>query len=217
MPSIDPYINRGEAKRFLASIPWINSESIAQSKWNADHSTYGVGANTFRAFTGYQNKPSVQYRAWARNQSKSLSGEALLKATSSRQDFDAWHQELAQSLRRTWQRTQSKPLSVPHKYKLVDLYVKWLTRHAFTPPSVTEGLLNHAHCALDSRILNTINKCLSSALPLNAASMGHIATEEIYAFCQQVIREYCLAIGGTPILFDYYAWPLRPKLGPAKD
>jgi len=157
MPSIDPYINRVEAKRFIASIPRINSESIAQNMWNADHSTYGVGANTFRAFAGYQHKPSVQYRTWARNQSKSLSGEALLKATSSQEDFDAWHQKLAQSLQRTWQKTQSKPLSVAHKYKLVDLYVKWLTRHAFTSPSVNDGLLNHAHCALDSRILNTIN------------------------------------------------------------
>jgi hypothetical protein len=36
--------------------------------------------------------------------------------------------------------------------------------------------------------------------------MGHIANEHTYNFCQDLVAEFAASCGGTPLLFDYYAW-----------
>ena len=72
--------------------------------------------------------------------------------------------------------------------------------------AVTRGFEAHAHCALDRHTLTKLNGCLSFALPMPHASMGNILTNNTYVFCQDLISEFTRHCGGTPLLFDYFAW-----------
>jgi hypothetical protein len=72
--------------------------------------------------------------------------------------------------------------------------------------AVKEGFINHAICPLDRQILARLNECLSGALPMASPSMGHIANMRTYDFCQELIADFAGSCGGTPLLFDYWAW-----------
>ena len=74
----------------------------------------------------------------------------------SRAAFLAWHRSLAASLQRHWRAVEGRELSVAHKYKLIDLLVKWLSQYDFGSQRVTDGLMDYANCALDDSFLFTL-------------------------------------------------------------
>jgi hypothetical protein len=140
-----------------------------------------------------------------------ISPAELAHAIGTRDGFLSWHTSLADSLDLHWTRYQPGSLSFAHRYKLVDLFVKWLSTHDFGAPNLTEALVAHANCALDSQTLGMLNECLSMALPIVNPSMGDIHSRSTYDFCQDLIGEFSAHYGGTRLLFDYFAW--RPGGG----
>jgi len=203
---IQSVIENSHSKKYQKALLKIKSEKIGKLDWDLREEDCGIAGNTFRAYTGWENSPSETYRNWAEKQNEEIL-KLSPKSISSQEDFDTWHQKLAESLQRHWQKAEDgNRLSVAHKYKLIDLYIKWLTRYKHPEPELNAMLIQFGHCALDRQTLAKINEHLDGLLPIAKPSMGCIATENAYAFCQAIIRDYCNAAGGTPLLFDYYAW-----------
>ena len=169
-------------------------------------SKYGVGGNTFRAYTGYTLPPSAAYRGWGESVCNELDIRSLAKQLATAKGFQSWHASLADSLQAHWTDQQGDPLSFAHQYKLIDLFVKWLSKHNFDSPKFSEALLAHANCALDSQTLRVLNEGLSMALPISKPSMGDVHSKITYNFCQELIAEFAAHFGGTRLLFDYFAW-----------
>lgn len=223
---IGSYVDPKEKKKFEEAIPRIRANWIAKTKWDDHHPNFGVGSNTLRAFGNYGLKPGEAYREWAARQCETIFGRdkealgTLRKSLTSQQKFEEWHALIAKSLQIAWKHKQKKKgidkaggISIAHKYKLVDLFLKWLSRHDFGDNGAFARLLErYAHCALDKYTLEKINACLGGALPLKNPTMGHVHTENTYLYCQELIREYCrLTKDGTPLLFDFFAWNPKKK------
>jgi len=176
------------------------SEAFDENK-----SKFGVAGNTFRAFSGYPKKPSLVYREWAKKQTAKILNTASLGFTS-QTEFDEWHNELFKSLQNHWKRNQNKDLNLAHSYKLVDLYIKWLSKNSKCSKKLCSSILKYGYCALDSQIIYTLNQCLSGALPIKNATMGHIGNQNTYDYCQDLIKNFSEHYNGSRLLFDYYAW-----------
>ena len=168
--------------------------------------SFGVGGNTLRAYGGWPLPPSEVYRAWARYRTRKITKSISTVDISSQERFDKWHTNLGQSLNAKWKRDQGGKLTVAYRYKLVDLYIKWLSGYNLPRKVVTSQLNAYAYCPLDSQTLSKINACYSYCLPLKKPSMGDIQTENAYRFCQEIITEFCSQAGGTRLEFDYWVW-----------
>lgn len=207
--SIRKFINEGQLREFQKAIPEIQKEIMGQEKWESNDGSYGARGNTFRAYGVYvegENTPSAIFRRWARRKTPQVL-RTDPQLISSQDEFDLWHKKLGKSLQSYWQREESgKELSTAHKYKLVDLYIKWLTKHSLPEPSLNEMLIRFGHCALDLQSIRMINDHLSEILPIPSPSMGNVISENSYNFLQEIIREYCNIAGGTSLIFDYYAY-----------
>lgn len=205
MIAICDYVDRQAAESFRRAVPQLRKR-VGVREWPTEDDTYGVRGNTFRGFQGWESRPSDVYRSWAQRRTKSLGEPDLLRAIQSKSGFERWHAGLVRSIQRHWAKYQGRQLGVAHKYKLVDLYVKWLSVHAIGTKRLMDALVANAHCALDRQTLSKLNICLSGALPMGRPSMGYIQSEATYQFCQDVISQFAGHCGGTPLLFDYYAW-----------
>lgn len=206
MLSIHPYVEATASRQYHQALPRIQLEQIAKVPWGSRSDNFGVAGNTFRAYTGWQGSPSKLFRGWAERHATPVLLGTAPESISSQAAFDRCHHELAESLQRAWEAAEGARLSVAHKYKLIDLYVKWLTQHRLPNPKLCIQLVQFGHCPLDRQTLVKLNVHLSGALPITMPTMGIIATEATYSLCQAVIREYCSIAGGTPVLFDYFAW-----------
>ncbi|APF87465.1 hypothetical protein BCR16_11985 [Ralstonia solanacearum FJAT-1458] len=214
MQSMYQYFSAEHGSAFNCALPELR-QSIASIRFvererECDH---GVAGNTFRAYVGGANPPSVIYRQWAKRVCEQLDPQVQVLAhqLSTAEGFRAWHTSLADSLQAHWVSHQRLQLSFAHQHKLIDLFVKWLSRYDFGCQQLSESFISHANCALDSQTLGKLNECLSMALPLSKPSMGHIHSEKTYAFCQSLIESFSIHYGGTRLLFDYFAW--RPGGG----
>ena len=192
-------------KEFTEAIPRLRKQLGSIPFAEKDY-TFGVGGETFRAFRNVSNRPSELYRTWAARVCDRLTPATLAKQGTTDETFEAWHAHLVADLQREWQSRDGARLSVAHQYKLIDLLIKWLSRHDFGDPANTKGFEAHAHCALDRQTLTKLNECLSFAFPMAHASMGNILTSNAYVFCQDLISEFTRSCGGTPLLFDYFGW-----------
>lgn len=197
---MNKFFNRTVGEDFRLSVE-MNRKEIRQRS-NTDPS-YGIAGNTFRAFRGIKT-PSRTYREWAKHTTQ----DALMLESGfeSQGEFDKWHKHLAKSLRDHWAKKYGDSASFAHIFKMVDLYVKWLSCRAECPPALAESIVHYGYCALDSQILRALNSALSGALPCSKPSMGDIKNENTYEFCQSLIKEFAEANGGTRLLFDFYAW-----------
>jgi hypothetical protein len=168
---------------------------------------YGAGGSTLRAYRTVRESPSSVFRGWAGNVCKpdDFVGN-IARHLASRDAFLEWHATLARQLESHWRKKQGRPLSFAQRFKLIDLFIKWLSEYDLGNPTLTEGFIAYANCALDRQTLAKLNECLSGALPIPAPSMGHIANENTYNFCQELVGEFAGSCGGTPLLFDYWAW-----------
>lgn len=181
-------------------------QAIGSEQFDPIASTYGIEGSTFRAFRGYSLPPSKIYREWAGKIAKPILEDSNNLEFNSQSDFDRWHNELSENLTEQWNARQKKPLNFAHTFKIVDLFLKWLLTNEKCPKDLSKSILKYGYCALDSKILTVLNKCLSGALPIRKPSMGDIQNINTYNFCQSLIKEFCEYYSGTRILFDYYAW-----------
>jgi hypothetical protein len=204
MNKLADYFSQELGAAFASAIPSLREE-IGIADFERSSSDYGVGGNTFRAFRGSQ-QPSKTYRQWAKLTCDELCIESLEKQLTTGEGFNDWRNSLAGSLQHVWRQEQGGELSFAHQHKLVDLFVKWLSAHDLSAPGLSESLVIRANCALDSQTLSKLNECLSMMLPISRPSMGHIHSKNTYVFCQGLIEEFSVQFGGTPLLFDYFAW-----------
>jgi len=205
MQPISTYFNAKLTASFTRALPRLRGQ-LTKVPYAKRSDTFGVAGETFRAYRGWYNPPSILYREWASSVCDDLTTESLTPRLQSRHSFVEWHDSLAKSLQKYWYQYERRRLSFAHLYKLIDLYVKWLSRHNFGSTGITSGFIAHANCALDRQTLTKLNACLSFALPMPAPSMGQILGATTYQFTQEAISEFASHCGGTPLLFDYFAW-----------
>ena len=204
MRTISEHFSRKHQQAFSAALPRLR-KLVGTKAFKLHNHQYGAAGNTLRAYRAFLKPPSAVFRSWAAKVSGRLPSN-LERHLATRDAFLHWHASLARQLQHVWRREQMTPLNFAHQFKLVDLFVKWLSEHDFGSTSITEGFIMYANSALDRQVLAKLNECLSGALPIRAPSMGHISNEHTYAFCQDLIAEFAGSCGGTPLLFDYYAW-----------
>ena len=205
MKMLSHYFNPVLGERFANDLPELIKQ-IGKIPFINRNPSYGVAGNTFRAYRDCDTRPSQLYQEWAEPICNELSIPALKKQLRTREGFLVWHTYLAESLQQQWTKREGIPLSVAHKYKLVDLFIKWLSGHDLGSSVLSKRLVAHANCALDSQSLKKLNECLSFALPLSNPSMGNIQSEATYQFCQELIEQFTTHFGGSPLLFDYFSW-----------
>lgn len=192
-------------KQFQKSLPSIR-RNLGQENLSSMTDDFGVGGSTFRAYVGYELPPSLIYKGWAKKKTNHIQKTLPINKTSSEECFIAWHEKLYRSLCRYWSKKQGTSLSLAHGYKLVDLYIKWLSRYAFHEKQFVINLNKYANCAIDSQILIKIDICYSSCLPIHKPSMGHVKNKNTYDYCQQLISNFCEDAIATKLEFDYWAW-----------
>lgn len=205
MKPLTEYFSQERVLEFSQKLPGLRS-NIGVRNFATRGEDYGVSGNTLRAYRGYVHTPSRLYRTWAKATTEGLSFEDLEEKVNTRDGYLKWHASMAESLIGHWQKYESKPLPIAHKYKLVDLYVKWLSCYDVGQPGFLHNLVAHANCALDSQTLKKLNECYSYALPLSKPSMGLIQSEAAYSFCQDLIGFFASECGGSRLMFDFFAW-----------
>jgi len=210
-------INKKELQSFEELIPEIKRELIHRHRWDSKlremEKKFGVDVNTIRAFSNFL-EPLQTYHNWAKKHTKKLTLDKLLHITASENNFKKWHCQLAKSIVNDagWilKEKDKKELKFAYQYKLVDLYIKWLTRYDFGSKEINDGFTKYAHCALDSKILKKLKSCFNGSLSFikNNPSMGDICDLDDYLDIQNAIKFLCSHTGkkASPILFDYYAW-----------
>lgn len=210
MCNLQQYFSDDYGGLFQGAVHGILNDEIATIPPAEHDGRFGVGGNTFRALVNCQRPPSDVYREWATLAFAILNADpqAVADTINTQEGFAAWHAELAASLQNYWQHEQDgHALEFAHQNKLVDLFIKWLSALDLGNEQLTNAFVAYANCALDRTTLAFLNQCLSSALPLsNLPRMGHVRTAQTYAFCQCLIRCVAENYGGTPLLFDYFAW-----------
>lgn len=205
MRPISDYFSPSAVGAFSRAVPKLRTQ-LGVVPFSNRSEKFGVAGETFRAYTGWRNPPSSTYRSWASRECDRLNSQLLLPHLNSRNSFLQWHGSMARSLQKHWVGNEGEQLSFAHQYKLIDLYVKWLSRHDFGNPKVSRGFAAYANCALDRQTLGKLNESLSYALPMPKPSMGHILTKETYDFTQEAVSDFASHCGGSPLLFDFYAW-----------
>jgi hypothetical protein len=205
MRPISHYFSLPLINQFERELPTLR-KAIGVKPFRERDDRFGVAGETFRALRGLEVQPSALYRRWAAALCHELDTVNLLENLGSRDAFLTWHSTLVNELSVHWRKHGGGELSFAHKNKLIDLFVKWLSSYDFGSMAVSSGFVAHANCALDRQTLTKLNECLSYALPMPSPSMGHIGCKNAYELCQSIIGEFAEQIGGTRLLFDYFAW-----------
>lgn len=199
------YIDQAQLSEFKKCLTDIRKNFGKKNTKNIDLS-YGVEGNTFRAYRGFTKPPSSIFQEWARPYTEKIIKAQPSAAVSTESNFKKWHSDTAISLSSQWNKAQDKGLSFAHTYKLVDLYIKWLSQFEFQDKSFVAHLTKYASCALDSQTLNKINICYSKCLPISNPRMGDIHNASTYELCQEIIGNFCQSAGATKLEFDFWAW-----------
>jgi hypothetical protein len=205
MEALRRYFSPDCGNAFANALPELR-QRIASIQFCPHGSDFGVSGNTFRAYVRWPEPPSIVYREWAQGICTELNIETLEQKLGTADGFNVWHTALAGSLQEHWVHRQGRELSFAHTYKLIDLFIKWLSMRDFKSLQFSQCLVSYANCALDSQTLSKLNECLSMALPLSKPSMGDIHSMRTYEFCQALIEAFASHYGGTRLLFDYFAW-----------
>lgn len=185
----------------------------ARALWD-DHrletSEYGVESSTTRGIpTGSrgENGPQALYRAWAKSQLEHMLADSALPARLDSQEvFDAWHAGLAASLAAYWKTCSGRELSTAHRYKLLDLFVRWLRVGAKASPALVVACERYGHIPLDRKSLHVLSETFGGIGLAGPFSMGDVHTEGAYRFYQALARTACRQGGGSPLLFDVFCW-----------
>jgi hypothetical protein len=193
--------------RYQAYLP------TARALWDnhaLETSEYGVESSTTRGIpTGSrgENGPQALYRAWAGAQLSAMLADAALPGRlASQEAFDAWHAGLAASLAAHWQAGCGRELSLAHRYKLLDLFVRWLRVGAKSVPALAAACERFGHIPLDRKSLHVLSETFGGIGLAGPFSMGDVHTEGAYRFYQALARHACQQAGGSPLLFDVFCW-----------
>jgi hypothetical protein len=185
----------------------------ARALWNnydLETSQFGVESSTTRGIpTGSRGAtgPQELYRAWARPQLEAMLADTTLPdRISTPEAFDAWHAGLAASLTSHWNAASLVPLSIAHRYKLLDLFVRWLRIQAPVAPALAARCEQFGHIPLDRKSLHVLSETFGGIGLSGPFSMGDVHTEGAYLFYQVLAREVCARAGGSPLLFDVFCW-----------
>lgn len=200
------YINGQCSREFANCISKIIRKQIAQRPIDVNDISFGLAGNTFRAYRTSKSTPSQIFRTWAKKNTEQLAKRQPTECISTREGFLKWHWALYSSLQRRWKKSEGKQLPLAHCYKLVDLYIKWISAHKFEDKAFIDAIVKNANCPLDRQVLERLNECYSLVLPIFKPSMGHIHNQNTYVFCQELIAEFSEHCGGSRLLFDYWTW-----------
>jgi hypothetical protein len=173
-----------------------------------------VGANTFRAFGGMPERPSVVFRAWAHERliEPSFSGE--LSGMSERGEYDRWLAAFAQDLSEAWERSmgQERRLSFGHGRKMTNLLMKHIARWSVFDEQTRRRLIGFLHVPFDSFSLSLLRCCLPDRsrptlrrIPKNV-TMGWVDSQSRYDELQILCRDVAAEAGVAPIHLDVLAW-----------
>ena len=166
---------------------------------------YGVGSSTFRAFR-HINKPGLIYRTWAAVIMRRKAFRSRLLRAHNRRAFEHFHEWLSRSLARHWSKRAKRELSLAHKYKLIDLFIKHAARCDLGDERLNRNLLAFGHVPIDSSVFSAVDNLFSGILIAQGRAMGHIRTPEAYRFYQTITAEVVRPLRVSPLYFDYFAW-----------
>jgi hypothetical protein len=203
---------------------WWGNPSLETSKLGLDSTSARAMGTGIR---GSERGPIALYEAWAKEVFAKIAADTQLQLSLGTQEgFDAWHATLAESLVAHWrarvtennarlrehegdEHVPANPdLSIAHRYKMVDLFVKYLRVRAADYPELARCCYEFGHIPLDLKSLAVLSAAFSGAL-VGAGDkfrMGHIVSEQMYRTCQRLARVICMEAGGSPLLLDVFAW-----------
>lgn len=175
-----------------------------------ENTNWGIAGNTFRSYVNFKLPPSRIYREWASK--KAFKKHFLKKMCNIRcyQEFFDVHRKLQKSLDRLWQERQGKSLTVAQCNKIIDLYVKFISKNNVSElPDLNKPLIKFGHVPLDKFALIAVRKCFYGVVISPNPSMGDIDDLETYYFIQSQIRELMSVVHIPNLFFDFYAWNLK--------
>lgn len=213
-----------EAYRALqpSALDWWRNPSYETSNMGLDQSTCRAISTGEKGPRG----PIAIYEVWAAVQIDRVTSDRELQASlGTREGFEHWHAELVVSLVAHWrvsvaennerlQRIEGEDfvpanseLNIAHRYKMVDLFVRYLRVMAGTHQQLVQYCYEFGHIPLDRKSLAVISAAFSGILvgAGDTFSMGDIVCEEMYRSCQRLARAICQEAGGTPLLLDVFA------------
>jgi hypothetical protein len=202
---LSKYLNNSEFRKLRAALPEAKRHYRDRL---TDDPGYGVAGNTFRAFRKVR-KPSLIFRTWAKRVLESKRFRRALLDATTRSRFEKLHTLLAVSLDRHWSKAVKKPLSLAHRYKLVDLFLMSAARRDLGDDRRNRNLIRFAHVPMDSKVLSALDRLFSGILLAQGRTMGHMRTPEAYGFYQTLIIKFMRPLQEAPLYFDYFAWPRR--------
>lgn len=174
---------------------------------------FGVDGSTIRAIsTGIEGSgaPLTLYNEWAFQQTEILRQKKPNEiCLSEPADFEEWHKILVDSLVAKWNSVAKAEhaLSIPHRYKLVDLFVRWLAIYEGKNFSdISLACQRFGHIPLDKKSLHVLSETFGGIGLEGKFSMGNVHTVTAYKFYQQLALQVCKEVGGSPLLFDIFSW-----------
>lgn len=219
---LDPDILEAYRQSQPSALVWWRNPRYETSNMGLDHTTGRAFSTGERGRRG----PIAIYEAWAAVQLARVTADEKLQATlASRDGFEHWHADLAASLVAHWrvsvtennerlQRIEgddfvpaNPELSIAHRYKMVDLFVRYLRVKADAHPELARCCYEFGHIPLDRKSLAVISAAFSGILvgAGDTFSMGDIVSDPMYLTCQRLARAICQEAGGTPLLLDVFA------------
>ena len=124
-------------------------------------------------------------------------------------EFLDCHTELAESLQRFWLERQGDRLGDAYLYKLIDLFIKALSKVETDFQNLNANLVQYGHIPLDQWSLIAVRNCFYGIVIADQPRMGLIDDYLTYMFIQPRIRELMNDAGLPNLYFDYYAWDDR--------
>lgn len=221
---LDPHVLAGYQDYLPTAQAWWRDPARETSSLGLDNTTVRAMSTGIR---GAEHGPIALYEAWAIVQFAKIANDARLhQSLATQEGFDVWHAALAESLVAHWRARVTEnnarlrehegdehipanpDLSIAHRYKMVDLFVKFLRVRGAGHPELARHCYAFGHIPLDRKSLAVISAAFSGMLvgAGDTFSMGDIVSEQMYRTCQRLARAICQEAGGTPLLLDVFAW-----------
>lgn len=165
---------------------------------------WGIDGSTFRAFTGYPDRPSVHYRKWAAVES----GKLIASDSLSKIGLQATHVLLTSSIEAHWRTLGAIDL---HKVlKLVDLFLLRMAKFEALKKSQRDLIRLEGNPALDKHTFAGLARIVPG-LVVGLPDMRAIQSREQYDALQMVIRQITKLAQVPNLNFDFWCWPTNRR------